>query len=270
MDPEGEVEATFALERFSWDAPDCLVVRGTFAGLGDPGAAEPTLVVHGGDREVRLRAAAEARSAPPEDGRPWQARFVWREPPIAFRAATLAIGEDVAVELPELGANGRESRRQTLPVRRGEAATAEPEVPSAGGVERLRLEADLLAAREQVRELEVAAERANAEVARTRADLEAERERNAADAQRFRDNLARVSGSIEAAVAAERTTNAQLRRELEEAQGLLAERDAAIDELERSREKAGPARAALAAAQKDAETLVARLTTIAEALGPPR
>jgi hypothetical protein len=280
MAPEGEFsgsrsatqerQPTFDLERFSWDAPDCLVVRGTFAGLGDTPSAAPTLVVRGADREVRLPAAAETVSTPPEDGQPWQARFVWEEPPIAFKAATLALGGDVAVELPELGANRGKFPRQTLPVRRNGPATAEAEVPAAASIERLRLEADLLAAQEQIREMAVAAERANEELNRTRADLEAERERSAADAQRFRENLARVSGAIEEAVSAERETAAQLRRELEEAQGLLAGKEAAIGELDRSREQTKAARDALAAAQKDAQRLVTRLTTIAEALGPPQ
>src|SRR5690349_20356 len=97
--------ATFDLERFSWGTPDRLEVSGTFAGIGDAPAGEPVLVVRAADREVRLPAVAETVTGPPADGRPWQAHFAWQEAPFAFETATLAVGEDMAIDLPEPGAS---------------------------------------------------------------------------------------------------------------------------------------------------------------------
>jgi hypothetical protein len=273
--------ATFDLDRFSWDAPDALGVAGTFAGLGELPHAEPVLVVRSADRELRLPAVADTVSGPPADGQPWRARFAWQEAPVAFDAVTLALGEDVTVELPEPGASRPRFRRKTLEVRRVERApeaeaaepeTAEPEAAPpepqsepvaaqpddavatepqatsapAAGVERLRLEANLLAAQEQAREMAVEVERTKDELARARADLDAERERSSADAQRYREGLARVSGSVEEAVAAERGAAAQLRVDVEQLQSRLTEHDAALDELRRERD-------AIAAARDEAE-----------------
>jgi hypothetical protein len=244
--------ATFELERFSWDAPDCLGVSGTFTGLGDAPEGEPVLLVCSGDRKLRLPAVAETLSGPPADGHPWQARFAWQEAPVAFDAVTLVLGEEVTIELPEPGATRRRFRRRTLEVRRAErapvpvwgaSATEEAgSAPPAGDVERLRLEAEMLAAQQQAREMTVAAERANEELVRARADLEAERERSAADAQRFRESLAHVSDSIDETAAAERGVSAQLRTELEDAQTRVVQRDAAIGELRRELEAAAAAR----------------------------
>src|SRR3954453_10226421 len=110
--------ATFDLERFSWDAPDSLSLSGTFAGLGEIPDGEPVLVVRAADRELRLPAVAETVSGPPEDGQRWQARFAWQEAPVAFDAVTLALGEDLTVELPEPGASRPRFRRRSFEVRR--------------------------------------------------------------------------------------------------------------------------------------------------------
>jgi hypothetical protein len=272
-DPAGRTSATredgatFDLERFSWEGPGCLGVSGTFAGLGETADEVPVLVVRSADRELRLPAVADTLSGPPEDGRPWQASFAWQEPPIAFDAATLALGEDLMIDLPDPGTSRPRFRHRMLAVRRAvspvqedpagdeQAAEQPPDTtepspaPLTGAatsptadIERLRLEANLLAVEEQARDASAAVERANEELARARADLEAERERHAVDAQRFQDSLARVSGSIEEAVATERGAAAQLQQDLEEARRHLAERDAAMEALRRELDAATTAR----------------------------
>jgi hypothetical protein len=249
--------ATFDLERFTLGAPDRVELSGTFSGLGEATGGQPVLVVRADDREVRLPAVAETVSGPPADGRPWQAHFAWQEAPVAFDTAMLALGDNIAVDLPELGATRPRFRRRILEVRllqskpapaEDEPAAADDEAsapapPAAAALEQLRLEADLLAAEEQVREMTHALERANEELARARADLEIEREHRAADAERYREGLARISGSVEEVVADERSAAAQLRADL------------------------ATARAAANETCADAERLRARLTTIVEALG---
>ena len=88
----------------------------------------------------RLEALPDTLSPPPEDGSLWSAEFAWREPPVAFDAALLQLGPEIAVELPEPGAE------------RGLLHAQVRGAPADRGVERVRREADLLAAQEEIRE----------------------------------------------------------------------------------------------------------------------
>jgi hypothetical protein len=264
-------QASFHLERFFWDAPDRLGVSGTFAGLGEAPSGEPVLVARAGDRELRLPAVADTMSGPPEDG-PWQAQFAWQEAPVAFEAITLALGDELAVELPEPAASRPRFRRRMLEVRRIQRAPSAS--PRAGGVERLRLEAELLAATEQAREMTVVSERANDELARVRADLQAERERSAADARRFREALAQVGGSVEEEIAAERSAAAEVRTDLERVSAevvvLRAELDRTRGETTAALDALSAARTATDESRADAERLLGRLTAIVDGLAPPQ
>jgi hypothetical protein len=210
---------TLTLERFAWAAPDRLELAGTFTGLADPPAELPVLVLAGAERTYRLPAAADDVSGAPENGRPWRAAFVWEEPPAAFDGAVLTLGGDLAVDLPEPGANGDRAGGAQLPVR------------SQPGAERVRLETELLVAREELQEVQSALQRTEEELSRARADLQAEREGRAADALRFRDGLARVRASAEDALAAERHTAEQLRGELAAAADAAAVRDAELADV---------------------------------------
>src|SRR5919108_1981639 len=240
---------TFSLERFAWGAPDRLEVAGTFAGMDEAPADAPELVVHGRERVHRLRAVPDRVSGPPEEGRLWSAEFAWQEPPEAFDGAELQFGSELVVQLPavdDLDATAE------LAVR-----TSEPGRP--GGAERLRLEAELLAAQEEARELRAAVERLREELARAREDLKGEHERHAVDAERFREGLARVQRSAETAI--------------KEAQDTIQERDAALEQaraeaeaLRQERSGVGDARRAAEEARAELEAMVGRLTAIRDAL----
>jgi hypothetical protein len=237
---------TFALERFAWGAPDRLEVSGTFAGIHDTPPGAPELVVHGRERVHRLRAVPDRISGPPEDGRLWWAEFAWQEPPEAFDGAELQFGGALVVELPPV--DDAESTAQ-LTVRG----------PQPSGAERLRLEADLLAAQEEVRELRAAVERLQEELTRARDDLVAEHERHAVDAERFREGLARVQRSAEAAIA-------EAQSAIEQRDATLVQARAEAEALRRQRAGVDDARRAADEARTELEGMMGRLTAIREAL----
>jgi hypothetical protein len=303
--PPTTTRATFQLERFAWGAPDRLELSGTFAGLRDAPVDAPVLVVSGPELTHRLPVLPDTLSGPPVDGRLWRAEFAWQEPPVAFDVAALEFGAEIVVELPEPGTKGRGGSKQALDVRIAGAAadsardekSARPtgDLGSGGGTERLRLEAELLVAQEEIRELRAVEEQTRAELARTREDLENMRARHVADAERFREGLAKVQGSAEAALAAEHGAAEQLESALREAHEAIDAKDAALGELrteldaslaarteaesdartaaEAWRERiAGleSARGAAGDALTDAERLLSRLTTVRDALGDGR
>ena len=255
--------ATFELERFVWGAPDRLEISGTFAGVGDPPAGSPVLVVRGNGDVHRLPAVLDSVSGPPADGHRWLAAFAWQEAPVAFDAAVLEFGDDFAVELPEPGARRQLFRHQVLEVRRPGAAAAPAEAEPAAapvGADQVRLEAELLAAQEGVREASAALQRSEAELARAREDLSGERERTAADAERFRAGLARVQKSAADALAAKDTELDALRARVAELEEAGAEAGKLRSELERARGAADEART-------QTEELLERLTAIRDTLG---
>ena len=231
---------TFALERFAWGAPDRLEVAGTFSGPDMPPADLPVLVLTGAERTYRLLAAADDVSGAPENGQPWRAAFVWQEAPAAFEAAVLQLGGELAVDLPEPAPDDAKPGNVELPIR------------SRAGTDRLRLEADLLAAGEELREAQSALHRVEEELSRARTDLEAEREARAADAVRFREGLVHVRESAEEALVAEQRTAGQLRDELTAASEAVAAKDAELTEVRGELEVA-------AAFRTESDTLQKRL-----------
>jgi hypothetical protein len=252
---------TFELEQFVWGAPDRLRISGRFVGLGDASPAAPVLVVPGPERMHRLPAVPDSLSGPPEDGGPWSAEFAWHEPPVAFDAAKLELGPEIVVELPGPGAKRRRLRGQSLEVR---GAT-----PAPGG-ERVRLESELLAAQEEIRELRTAAERAQEELTRARDDLNAERERHAGDAERFREGLARVRESAAEALAVEQSAAQQLRGELDEAVAARMQAESEAETLRARLAGLEHARSAADEARAEGERMLSRLQTLRDALGDGR
>jgi hypothetical protein len=278
--------ATFELERFAWGGPDRLQVSGRFTGLGKVPPDAPVLVVCGPERTHRLPALPDSLSGSLEDGNPWSAEFAWQEPPVAFDAATLELGPEIVVELPEPAAKRRWIRGQTLEVRStGNAASAEPtpEQPDGTGldmepgsrledagpgpeVERVRLEAELVAAREEVRELRAAAERAREELTRARDDLTSERERHAGDAERFREGLASVQQSAADALTMQQSALQRVEAALRESQSAIEAKDAELEQLRAQLEEAAAARAqAESDARTAARALSDRLAALREA-----
>jgi hypothetical protein len=202
--------ATFQLERFEWASPDRLEVTGAFAGVDAP-RGTPVLILRGPGGVHRLSGAADAE---PVDGGPWSAAFVWEQPPAPFEAAELELG-GFTVPLPAPG-----EKADALSVHG-------PAIPAA---ETLRLQAEIVAAQEEVRAARAAHERAVEELVRAQADFESERSRRVDDAERFKHALAQVRDAGEQALAsthadvtAMRERVAGLERELGEVQAMRVE-----------------------------------------------
>jgi methyl-accepting chemotaxis protein len=266
--------------------------------------AAPVLVVRGDGATHRLPAASGPSGAP-EDGQPWTATFVWQTAPVPFNAAQLELGDDFVVELPQPGETDGEGYHVLELRRTGEAQeepvlTAAPDPPPSTapdpGVGQVHLQAELLEAQQEGRELRASLQQVQEELSRARADLTAEREGRAGDAARFRDGLAQLEASAEEALASHEAAMADLRRQLEAAG---AERTQAVSEaraegarlrerltslehaakdvdelrsqLERARSDTAGAhaelestRGAVAEAQAEAQRLLGRLTSIAD------
>jgi hypothetical protein len=238
-------DAAFALERFAWEGPDRLTVSGWFSGLAPETIHAPVLVLRGEDRVRRLAAAPDGAAVPPADGARWSATFPWEEPPEAFHAATLELGSELAIPLPEPAPEQRAPGDEVLRVR-----VAGDDATSAG--DRLRLQTELLAAEEQLEELRAALARATGDLQRSREDLLDERRRHAVDAERYRDGLAQVRAAADSAMA-------EVRESVE------GERSRA-EELARRLAKA---HAPVAKARADTSLLLELLTSLERALDEP-
>jgi hypothetical protein len=212
----------FALAKFRWAAPDRLDVEGSFVGSGEAPEGEFLLVLRGPDGEQRLRATDHSLD---KDGS-WRAVFVFDAPPMPFDSGHIEVGDDVIIALFDALPADAAEQPQLLDVQRASAA-ADDGVRPAEGMERLRMETDLAAARQELGELRTTADRAAAELERAGADLRAEREGRAAEAEQFRASLASLRASAEQAIAAAEQQSAARNAELVEA---LAARDAALAE----------------------------------------
>lgn len=267
----------FQLARYTWEAPDRPGLSGTLTGLETPLADPPVLVLSGAKHTYRLPAAAGDVSGAPENGQAWHAAFAWQEAPAAFQRSVLEPGPHVAVDLPEPGADVAPGEAE-LGVRYTPPDTVADGPVPAPGVEQVGFEAELLAAREELREAHAAAERTGEELARARADLDAEREARAADAVRFRKGLAKVRESAEEALAVEQSASRQLgddrraaRKAADASESALAEARielaAARAEAEESRRRIESARGAFEEARAGAEALLERLIASGEEPG---
>lgn len=244
-------EIIFALERFAWDAPDRLEVSGWFSGLpAEAGPTAPVLVVRGSDGAHSLPAVSTGDSASPEEGRRWEAAFAWQEPPAPFDVAELQLGAGIVVELPQPQPESRRPGDQLLGVTHAAAG---------GSAEQLRLEAELVAAQEELREAGAALDQTREQLARARGDLEAERARHAEDAERFREGLARVRSSAERALAAEQDAAERLGLELQRTHDELALLREEVAQHELARTEGEDLRADLETARRDGEDAHARL-----------
>jgi hypothetical protein len=261
MVSDGDRSVMFELDRFAWGAPDRLELSGTFVGLRDVPRDDPVLVLRGAERTHRLAVLPDSLDGSPEDGQRWRAAFAWKEAPTAFEVAELEFGGDISIELPEPRA--RRWRRQVLEVRQARAERdgrsargPREDVISGAAAESVRLQAELLAAQAEVREVHAVMQQTEAELTRAREDLEAERARHAADAGRFREGLESVRGSAEEALAVEQSAAQQLDLDLREAQDVIEAKDAGLEHL---RDELDAAAAARSQAESDAAAEIAAL-----------
>ena len=270
-----EEEPSFKLERFGWGAPDRLELSGTFAGLSIAAGDRPELVLAGADGTHRLPAAfdedagssrttasgtprSSGRTSPPRSARP---RWSWARSPSSC---------------PSRATTARRPTTSGGPC----AWSRSPPTPDPAR-DLLRLEAELLTAREELRETTAGAARAREELRRAQADLEEERAERAADAERFRSGLEQMRAAAESALAAERTAaeaaEAQHRGELDAAAELWEETDeqarteiaalqARIDEMTEEVAESERLRGELAAARAEADSSRRRIAAARDAL----
>jgi polyhydroxyalkanoate synthesis regulator phasin len=268
----------FELAHFAWGAPDRLELAGTFVGLSDFPAEAPTLVISGTNGMHRLPVVPDSLSGPREDGGRWEAVFAWQEAPVAFDVAKLEFGDEIVVELPEPSARRTRARRQTLEVsrertqekqrtdgdpERADDPSPQEEIVQANGVQRLRVQAELLATEEALRDARTDLERSQAELTRARDDLASERALRSADAERFRQGLAEMSAAAEQALAAEQSAAHELDAELREARAMIEAKDATLGDLSAMLDAAATTRAqAESEARAEIDALRERVATL--------
>lgn len=210
----------FELEAFTWSAPDELHVAGRFIGINPATQDVPELVVHGSGETHVLAPLPDGERWPPGDGAPWRATFGWDEPPTPIDAAELRIGE-LVLALPQPGSG-------TAPAASTPAPAPAPAASSAPG-DRLREQADLLLAREELSRVHAAHDAVLGELARVKEQLQDERHARAADSERFRADIDALRAMAEETITAEREAAESLGGELA---ALREERDAALARVE--------------------------------------
>ena len=265
--PEAPAPGTvFELGTFAWSAPDELELTGRFTGLHPSPADVPALVVHGGG-EVRRLGPVPGLRWPPADGEPWRAAFGWDEPPTPIDVAELRIG-GLVVELPEPGA-------ESPPPAVLDAVDADPaQEGTVAGVseptDRLREQADLVLAQEELRGAVDARDLALQELAQVQGRLEDERDARAVDAERFRESIDALRATAEESIAAEREAAASLREELAAARGQMERSTATAARLEEERDAALARLTPLENAAREVEALRARAEESAQWKGDLR
>jgi hypothetical protein len=221
---------TFEVERFGWVSDDRLEITGRWSGLRGHRFLRPTLDIQVDGRNRRLLALLEHKPWAADDGDEWIAAFPWQGEPLQVDGAELALGPDLAVELP--------------PPAGGRAAPADdPSRPSAellaAGRPRAEIELELSAARDEGERLGRELERLRAThaarveelqqrlggereaISELKADFEAARKAAAAAEAEQADRVAGLSKERDAAVAASSAALAETKR-------IESERDAAL------------------------------------------
>lgn len=257
---EGALEApapgvVFEVASFAWSAPDELELSGSFTGLHPTPGDVPALVVHGGGEMRRLGPVPGDLRWPPADGEPWRAAFAWDEPPTPIDVAELRIGA-LVLELPEPGAQSRAPAGPNDVEEDTAGAAAAAGVPTP--TDRLRKQADLVLAQEELRAAVDGRNLALEQLARIQGELEDERRARAADAERFRGSIDALRATAEESIAGERRAAAALREELEAAHEHLERSTAMAARLEEERDAAVARLTPLENAAREVEDLRAR------------
>jgi hypothetical protein len=236
---------TFAVERFGWVGDDRLEIAGRWFGLRGHRFLRLTLDVEVHDGHRRLLALLEHKPWAADDGEEWVAAFGWEGQPLELFTAELAVGPDLAVELPP--PQGGHPVAPPDP-----AASRSPEARAAGRP-RGELEFELVAAREAAEDLSSELERLRGAHANRVEELQrrlgAEREA----AAHLRDELA----AARAAVAASELESANRLEQLEgERDAAVAASAAAVAEAKRIETERDAALRARAAAEQERDAAV--------------
>jgi hypothetical protein len=243
-----EPTVTFEVERFEWTAPGRLEVVGRWFGLRGQRFLRPTLDVEVGGQSRRLLALLEHKPWVAAEGGEWVATFAWEGDPVDFTGAELAVGPDLAVELPPAGVPAAAAKRKA------EERVAERREAAPPRVERLKNE--LTAAHAQVDRLttELGRERA----ARTTDSMDMNG-RLTAERQAVRKLSSELRAAREQLSAAESTAARQLQqlRELErELDAARSARESALENAEKLVREVETARRRQAAAEHEREAAI--------------
>lgn len=228
---------SFDLERFEWTAPDRLEVAGRWFDTRGLRFMRPTLELRTDDERHRLLALLEHKPWAAEEGELWVAAFPWDGDRVKLTAAELAVGPNLAVELPVPGGARKSNGRSRKPPKRA-PVRAEPSRERLVEEARQAREERDLAFRERDAAMTMRETAAGERTAAVRAQKGLVRERDTAIAARAEtlEQLESVRGELDAAI---------------------AERNEAVAELESVRAEIEPAVAARAAAMKEVESLIA-------------
>src|SRR5918996_527283 len=109
--PSPSPQVTFQVDRFAWLEGGRLEVVGRWFGIRGRRFLRPTLDVDVDGDPRRMLALLEHKPWAADDGEEWIAAFAWAGEPVALDGAELAVGSDLAVELPAPSGAPRAKRR---------------------------------------------------------------------------------------------------------------------------------------------------------------
>ena len=235
--PSASSRVTFEVERFAWLEGGRLEVVGRWFGIRGRRFLRPTLDVDVDGEPRRMLALLEHKPWAADDGETWIAAFEWTGEPVALEAAELAVGSDLAVELPAPSGAPRPKRRARADADRLEARPPRTQA----------LEAELAAARAEIEDLsgQLTEER------RTREKL----------AEEVRELRRERAAGQSAATELENTRDAAVA----ERDSAVAEREAAVAEQERARAEAAAAATEREKALRERAALQNELTAAIQA-----
>jgi hypothetical protein len=224
-------QVTFLLDRFEWTAPGRLRVAGAWSGVPRRDLEEPALIVHSGREVHRLQVIDGVLNRT----RHWLATFPWEGDPAAIEGATLEVSGSFVVDLPvpQRGSGQRRFGRTRLAVREIGPEDGESAEPGAGGgTESIDAYAAAIEAREEAAEAKEELKLAQAAITRAREDADRERSRRTSEGARLHEALETLRRLAEESLERERVEAQRLARELDDAEGVLADERARTAQLQ--------------------------------------
>jgi hypothetical protein len=234
----------FEVERFGWVSDDRLELAGRWSGLRGHRFLRPTLDLHVDGRHRRLLALLEHKPWAADDGEEWVAAFGWQGEPLQVDGAELAVGPDLAIELPP-PSGGR-------PPSSSDASRPSAELLAAGRP-RAEIELELAAAREEAERLGRELERLLATHATRVEELQT---RLGAEREEITDLKAELEAGRAAAVAAEAESAERLASLSKERDAAVAASSAALAETKRIESERDAALRARAAVEQERDAAV--------------
>ena len=231
---------SFDLERFEWTAPDRLEVAGRWFGMRGLRFMRPTLDLQADGARHRLLALLEHKPWAAEEGELWVAAFPWDGDRPKLTAVELAVGPNLAVELPVPGGTRKSNGRSRKPPKRAPARAEPSRERLVQEARQAREERDLafrerdaaLAMRENAVSERNAAVRAQREVLKARDAATAARDDTLGELDSVREELDAAFAARSEALSQLESVRAELDSVREEIEPAVAARGAAMSEVE--------------------------------------